>query len=101
MADKIEAVAGEVKVELSRLYPIDGAETNEVTDTKTGKKKKVTVLRLKELNGYDNVAMSKEIENGKLAGYLQISASAGITYEEALSLFDTDSSKVAEAIQGF
>ena len=94
---KVEVEYGEKKVELSRLYPF--GETNEI-ETKDGKKK-VTVLRLKELNGYDNVAMSKEIENGKLAGYLQIASSAGITYDEALMLADKDSSKLAEAIQGF
>ena len=96
MAD-IEVVYGEKKVELSRLYPF--GETNEKG---TGSnKKKVTVVRLKELNGYDNVGINKETENGKLPGYLQIAASAGITYDESLMLADKDSSILAEAMQGF
>ena len=85
------------KVELSREYPF--GEHNIV---ETGKeKKKVTVLTLVELNGHDNVQMSKQIEAGKLAGYLQIAMSAGIEYDEALMLADKDSSKLAEGLEAF
>jgi len=89
----VEIEYGVKKVELSRVYPFgDTVKTNN---------KEVTVVTLKELNGYDNVAMAKEIENGKLAGYLQISASAGIAYEDTLMLADKDSNKLSEAIQDF
>ena len=84
---------GEKKVELTRLYPF--GETTEVDG------KKVTVVRLKELNGHDNVAMAREIESGKMAGYIQISASAGIDYTDALDLADKDSNLLAEALQDF
>ena len=87
----------EKKVELTREYGF-----GEHTIVKDGKKdKKVTVLRLTELNGHDNVAMSKQIDNGKLAGYLQIAMSASIEYDEALSLADVDSNKLSGALADF
>ena len=88
----------EKKVELSREYPF--GEHN-VIDLGKGKSKKVTVLTLTELNGHDNVQMAKQIEAGKLAGYLQIAMSAGIEYDDALMLADKDSTKLAEAIADF
>jgi hypothetical protein len=86
------------EVELSRVYGF--GETKEIAEGKTSKK--VSVLTLNELNGFDDEIISKQVEKeGKLAGYVQIAVSAGITYEEALALANKDSAKIMEAIQGF
>lgn len=80
-----------VEVELSRVYPFG--------QTQEGKN---TVVTVNELNGFDDEIISKQVEkDGKLAGYVQISVSAGIEYNEALMLANKDSSKILEAIQGF
>lgn len=82
---KIKVEYGDKEVELSRAYPF-------AQDKK---------LKLKELNGFDDEAISKQVEKGKLAGYIQIAVSAGIEYEEALSLAGKDSSLLISELQGF
>jgi len=88
---------GEKKIELSRLYPF--GETNEVKAGNTTKK--VTVLRINELNGFDNVAIFKRVDKGEHLTYLQIAASAGIDYDEALLLVDRDTNSISEVIENF
>jgi len=85
MGKDITVEYGEKEVELSRAYPF-------APDKK---------LKLKELNGFDDEAIQKQIEKGKMAGYAQIAVSAGITYEEALSLAVKDSATILEELQGF
>jgi len=95
MSEKVEY--GVTEVELSRPYPFGKKKEIEV-----GKSKKtITVLSLTELNGHDNVSISRESEKGKLVGYLQIASSAGIDYDDALSLADKDSDKVLKELTNF
>ncbi|MBL0702562.1 MAG: hypothetical protein JJV95_01080 [Sulfurospirillum sp.] len=90
MADK-KVDYKKVEVELSRVYPFG-----------INKEGKNTVVSINELNGFDDEVISKQVEkDGKLAGYVQISVSGGIDYNEALMLANKDSSKILEAIQGF
>ena len=91
MAKKIDVVYGEETVELSRLYPF--GET-----TKRGDQE-VTVLRLHELNGFDQEIITKDPD--KLYGYMQVAVSAGIEYSEALALAKKDYEKVIEVLEGF
>jgi len=82
------------EVELSRVYPF--GEQKEVNG------KKVTVLTLNELNGYDDEIIAKQVEKeSKLAGYVQIAVSAGITYDEARMLANKDSARLIEALGNF
>lgn len=99
MAKETQTVEySQTKVTLSRLYPF--GETVEISNGK--ETKKVTELTLNELNGFDDEIITTETEkNKKIGGYVQISISAGITYKEALSLANKDSSKIMEVLQGF
>jgi len=91
---KFEVEYEKKEVVLSRLYPF--GEKREVGG------KEVTVLTLSELNGRDDEIIAKQVEKEKkLAGYVQIAVSAGITYEEALMLANKDSAKLLEELQGF
>ena len=95
MGKNNEVIYQETTVELSRQYPF--GETNEVD---TGKDKKtVTVLRVKELNGYDQEIITKNPD--RLYGYMQIAVSTGIEYEEALMLALTDYETLQEALGNF
>ena len=80
-----EVVYEEKDVELSREYPF-------------AKDKKITV---KEFNGFDEEAIQKQVDQGKMVGYVQIARSTGIEYQEALSLALKDSQKILETISGF
>ena len=95
MGQKDQVVYGETKVELSREYPF--GEHNEV-DTGKGKKK-ITVLRLQELNGFDQEVITKNPD--RLFGFMQISVSAGIEYEEALMLATKDYELLQEKLAAF
>ena len=60
------------------------------------------VITSRSCFGFDDEIISRQIEkDGKLAGYVQISVSAGIEYKESQMLANKDSSKILEAIQGF
>ena len=85
MGKDIKVEYGEKEVELSRAYPF-------APDKK---------IKLRELNGFDDEAITKQINKGKLAGYVQIAVSAGIEYEEALSLAGKDSSLLIKELEGF
>lgn len=85
---------GKKKVQLSRLYPF-GKEV-EVE----GQTEKVTELELSELTGHDDEALAKAGDD-KMYGYLQISATAGITYEESLMLARKDSTLITDELEGF
>jgi hypothetical protein len=78
------------EVELSRKYPF--GESKKIDD------REVTVLTVKELNGFDDETISKQVESGKLAGYVQLSVSAGLTYDEVRQLANKDSAKAIEAL---
>ena len=91
---KFEVEYEKKEVVLSRLYPF--GEKREING------KEVTVLTLSELNGRDDEIIARQVEKEKkLAGYVQIAVSAGITYEEALMLANKDSAKLLEELQGF
>ena len=94
MSKKTTVDYGSVKVALSRVYPF--GEKTEVEG------KEVTELTLNELNGFDDEIIEKETTiNKKMAGYVQISISAGIEYKEAQTLANKDSAKIMEVLQGF
>lgn len=97
MAEKVEIEYGTEKVQLSRVYPF-----GEVVTVGKGKNaKEVTEVEVTESNGFDEEMVVKQSEKGKNAGYVQISISAGITYEDALSLAGKDAKKIAKTLEGF
>ena len=88
-----DVIYGKKEVALSRVYPFG--------EIKKRGKTEVSVLKVNELNGFDQELIEKELENGKSNIYLTISVSTGIEYDEALALADKDSLKLLKEIQGF
>jgi len=97
MAENKEIEYGTQKVQLSRVYPFGQV----VTVGKGKNAKEVTEIEVTESNGFDEEMVMKQSEKGKNAGYVQISISAGITYDDALSLAGKDAKKIAETLEGF
>ncbi len=86
------------EVELSRKYPF--GETKKVIDPLTKEEIEVTVLTVNEINGKDEEVITKAVANtDKLDGYVAISVSAGLTYDESLMLASKDSKKISAVLQ--
>jgi len=86
------------EVELSRKYPF-GA-TKEIEFGKNDKKE-ITVVTCSELNGFDDEALVRAEEEGKVGGYVQIAISIGEEYQEVLKLANKDRDKILKVIMGF
>jgi len=93
---KVVVEYGKKDIELSRVYPF-GTVKNIGTDEEP---KEVTVITVNELNGKDEETIANNLDN-KLEGFVTISVSTGLTYDEVLMLASKDSIKTIGVLKDF